>query len=173
MRATAIIGAAALLMLAAGAAQAQTAPPPSRAVWGVAAYGQPVYGRPYGYPPGYAGPGTPLSEIETQAYVRTGENADGYAHYGYGGYPSAWRYDGYGQGYGYSRYREDYAYRDRDRGHRYGGQRRERVRQGYRDEWGYQDDRPPTARGYGRDGYRHRGDHYDGCGCPDVYLYDR
>lgn len=165
MRATAIIGAAALCLMA-GAAQAQTAPPPSRAVWGVTAYGQPVYGRPYGYPPGYAGPGTPLSEIETQAYVRTGENADGYAHYGYGGYPSAYRYDGHGQGYGYSRYREGYGYRG-------DGYRRERVRQGYRDAWGYQDDRPRTARGYGRDGYSHRGDHYDGCGCPDVYLYDR
>lgn len=163
MKAQAIIGTAVLFMLA-GAAQAQTAPPPPRAVWGVASYGQPVYGRPYGYAPGYAGPGTPLSELETPAYVRTGENADGYGHYGYGGYPSAYRYDGYGQGYGYARYRESY---------RGDGYRRERVRQGYRDEWGYQDDRPHTARGYGHDGYRHRGDHYDGCGCPDVYLYDR
>lgn len=162
-RASVIIGAAALFALA-GAAQAQTAPPPARAVWGVAAYGQPVYGRPYGYPPGYAGPGAPLSELETRPYVRTGQNADGYAHYGYGGYPSAYRYDGYGQGYGYSRYREDY-------GHRGDGYRRERARQGYRDTWGYNDDRPATARGYGRDG--HRGGHYDGCGCPDVYLYDR
>lgn len=155
-KSTAFITAGAALFLLAGAAQAQTAPPPARAVWGVAAYGQPVYGRPYGYPPGYAGPGTPLSETETEAYVRTGENADGYSHYGYGGYG----------GYGYSRYREGYGYRG-------DGYRRARVRQGYRDEWGYQDDRPHTARGHGRDGSRHRGGHSDGCGCPDVYLYDR
>jgi len=177
MKAALITGAAALFVLA-GAAQAQTAPPPPRAVWGVASYGQPVYGRPYGYPPGYAGPGTPLSELEPPAYVRTGENADGYAHYGYGGYPSAYRYDGYGQGYGYARYREGSSYGRYGSGYRRqgsyrSGYSRERVYQGYRDEWGYQDDRPPTAQGYGRRSYRHRGDHYDGCGCPDVYLYDR
>lgn len=73
---------------------------------------------------------------------------------------------GYGHGYGYGAYGHGngvsgYSYR----GHG--------VRQGYRDEWGYQDDRPHTARGYGRDSARHRGDHHDGCGCPDVYLYDR
>lgn len=165
-KSTAFITAGAALFLLAGAAQAQTAPPPARAVWGVAAYGQPVYGRPYGYPPGYAGPGTPLSETETEAYVRTGENADGYSHYGYGGYPSAYRHDGHGQAYGYSRYREGYGYRG-------DGYRRARVRQGYRDEGGYQDDRPHTARGHGRDGSRHGSGHSDGCGCPDVYLYDR
>lgn len=71
---------------------------------------------------------------------------------------------GYSRNYGYGHYGHGYGYSDH----------RPRVRQGYRDEWGYQDDRPHTAPGYGRgDGRRHRGDHYDGCGCPDVYLYDR
>lgn len=56
-------------------------------------------------------------------------------------------------------------------GHGHGGYRAP-VRQGYRDTWGYNDDRPHTARNHGSD-YRHRDGHYNGCGCPDVYLYDR
>jgi hypothetical protein len=146
-----------------GAAQAQNFAP---------SWGQPVYLDAWGRPVG----GTPLSEVETRAYVGTGRWADGYHErprvyvparapgyrYGYG-------YDGryaYGRGHAHSRYRYDgYASRghdDRDR----------RPWQGYRDEWGYQDDRHPSARrGWrsGRDGYR---DGYD-CGCGDVYLYDR
>jgi hypothetical protein len=69
----------------------------------------------------------------------------------------------------------DYGYSRSSGGHRHGGDSgvyRPPVRQGYRDTWGYNDDRPHTARGHGRDS-RHRDGHYDGCGCPDVYLYDR
>lgn len=138
-----------------GAASAQT-------------YGQPVYLNAWGRPVG----GTPLSEVETRSYVETGRWADGYSDRpqvyvpapGYG-IPFATRghhhgYDrnryGYGRGYGYTAHRGRY---DRS------------ARSGYRDEWGYNDDRPPSARGWSED---RRGRRYDrDCGCGDVYLYDR
>lgn len=86
---------------------------------------------------------------------------DGYG-YGYG------QYYGYSQSYSY----QAYSYRP---SYGYGAYYRRPVRQGYRDEWGYNDDRPPTARGYGRDdGYRRDGSRYRDCDCGgDVYLYDR
>ncbi len=145
----------------AGAASAQT-------------WGQPIYVSPYGHVVG----GTPLSEVETRSYVRTGRWADGYTDQVYV-YVPAPVYGGnrYGQGredrygYGSQRYR-GYGYESYGGyGSGYGsGYRRHepRSRAGYRDEWGYNDDRPPTARG----GYRnHR--HDRDCGCADVYLYDR
>ncbi|GAA0640056.1 hypothetical protein [Brevundimonas lenta] len=110
-------------------------------------WGQPVYLDAYGRPVG----GTPLSEVETRSYVETGYWADGYNEqpyvyvpgrapaYGYGGYRS--------RGYGYDR----------------------RPDQGYRDEWGYDDDRArPGRRGYVRG---HSDDR--NCDCPDVYFRDR
>ena len=55
-----------------------------------------------------------------------------------------------------------YGYRDYDRP----------SRPGYRDWWGYNDDRPPSAwRGRSDRSYRYRDDR--GCGCADVYFYDR
>ncbi len=123
-------------------------------------WGQPVYVGPYGHVVG----GTPLSEVETRSYVETGRWADGYSEqpyvyvpapadgqHGHGGYGHRSHRAGYGYGYGYPASR--YGYRSR----------RADSRVGYRDEWGYNDDRPPA--------YRGRRDH--DCGCSDVYLYDR
>ena len=153
-----LAAAAALATLAlAGAASAQT-------------YGQPIYLNAYGRPVG----GTPLSEVETRSYVETGRWGDGYSDRpqvyvpapGYGrpyvGYGSGYRsYGSHGHGaYGY------------DRGYRYGGHYDPPPRPGYRDAWGYNDDRPPSAwrgRGERRVHYQHDRD----CGCPDAYFYDR
>lgn len=147
----------------AGAASAQT-------------WGQPVYLNAWGRPVG----GTPLSEVETRSYVRTGRWADGYSdrpqvYVPAPGYGSPYA----GQGYGHQ------AYGDRGHGYRgYGHSRSRRSfhgdyrgrydppsRAGYRDEWGYNDDRPPSAQRWS-DNRRWRTYDHD-CGCGDVYLYDR
>ena len=164
IRPLALAGVLVFLSLAGGAA-AQT-------------WGQPIYVSPYGRVVG----GTPLSEVETRSYVNTRRWADGYTdqawvyvpapvygeRYGYDrgyGHDSRYGYDrrhGYGDRYGYSRgYGRGYDH----------GRYEPRPRPGYRDVWGYNDDRHPSARGWSRD----RGDHYHDrdCGCPDVYLYDR
>jgi len=151
------------LALLAGGAVAQT-------------WGQPVYVSPYGRVVG----GTPLSEIETRSYVTTGRWADGYSDQAYVHVPAPVYGERYGRarGHGYGRYDRRHGYEDRYgydddwRGYGYGRGRYEpRPRPGYRDVWGYNDDRHPSARGWSRD----RGDHYHDrdCGCPDVYLYDR
>jgi hypothetical protein len=159
----------ALAVLAlAGAASAQT-------------WGQPVYLNAWGRPIG----GTPLSEVETRSYVQTGRWADGYADrpvvhvpgsaYGYGyGYGHAPR-PGYGYGYGHAP-RPGYGY-DRGQGRyghavRHGRSRYDPPsRSGYRDEWGYNDDRPPSAQRGPNDRRARR--HDRDCACGDVYLYDR
>ncbi|KQY89683.1 hypothetical protein [Brevundimonas sp. Root1423] len=160
-RTLAAAAALATLMLA-GAASAQT-------------YGQPVYLNAYGRPVG----GTPLSEVETRSYVETGRWADGYSDRpqvyvpapGYGrpyvSYGSGYRYPTGDRSYGYGGGHR-YAYGD----YRYDSRRYDPPpRPGYRDEWGYNDDRHPVWRG-GSDGdVRYRRDR--GCGCADVYLYDR
>lgn len=160
-----LAAAAAFATLAiAGAASAQT-------------YGQPIYLNAYGRPVG----GTPLSEVETRSYVGTGRWADGYSDRpqvyvpapGYGA-----PYTAYDQGYGYGHGRDDHRYRY-GRGHQgYGhgydarrGRSDPRSRSGYRDEWGYNDDRPPSAQRWSDDGRSRR--HDRDCGCSDVYLYDR
>lgn len=131
-------------LLCAGAATAQTHAP---------SWGQPVYLDSWGCPLG----GTPLSEVETRSYVETGRWADGSHERPYVYVPG--RAPGYGHGYGASRYRR-YGYEGRgyDR----------RPHQGYRDEWGYNDDRARP----GRQGYV---DHYGRSRDrgPDVYFYDR
>ena len=136
----------------AGAAHAQT-------------WGQPVYVSPYGHVVG----GTPLSEVETRSHVNTGRWADGYADQAYVYVPAPV----HGRGYGYSRY----GWRDHGRGYGYGhgyGRSEPRAQAGYRDVWGYNDDRHPTARGGSRDRRDRRDRRYDhDCGCGDVYLYDR
>lgn len=139
--------AAALATLAlAGAASAQT-------------YGQPIYLDAYGRPVG----GSPLSEVETRSHLGTGLWADGYSDRPQV-YVSA---PGYGQGYGYS---HSHGY---GRGHsNYGHRGYDRPsRPGYRDEWGYNDDRPPSSRRWSDDGRSRRRDR--DCGCSEVYLYDR
>ena len=148
----------------AGAASAQT-------------WGQPIYVTPYGHVVG----GTPLSEVETRAYVSTGRWADGYSDQAYVYVPApvyGERY-GYDRGYGHQRYGYGYGY-GHDYGYGYDRQRygyghggyEPRPRPGYRDVWGYNDDRHPSARGWSRDrGYDRS--YYRDCGCPDVYLYDR
>lgn len=129
-------------------------------------WGQPVYVTPSGRPVG----GTPLSEVDTRAYVETGRWADGYGPPVYVRVPAPGQaYPGPAWGYGYDRYAYGQGY-----GPSYGyGYRAPRAtsrpHQGYRDEWGYNDDRPPSAR-WARDRPHSR---YEGCGCPDVYLYDR
>lgn len=132
-------------------------------------WGQPIYVSPYGGPVG----GTPLSEVETRSYVNTGRWADGYSDQAYVYVPAPV----YGARYGYShdngqgRWRSGYGsgYRS-GYGHGY-GRHEQRPHQGYRDVWGYNDDRPPSARGWNRDRRDHRSDR--DCGCGDVYLYDR
>jgi hypothetical protein len=115
-------------------------------------WGQPVYLNAYGGPVG----GTPLSEIETRSYVQTGRWADGYSERPQVYVPVPGYGRGRGHGYGH------------DRGHsRYSPP----SRSGYRDEWGYNDDRPASARGRSNDRRAHR--HDRNCGCSDVYLYDR
>lgn len=153
----------------AGAASAQT-------------YGQPIYLNAYGRPVG----GTPLSEVETRSYVQTGRWADGYSDrpqvyvpapgYGHGyddqryghGYDGS--YGGPGHGRGYGRGHRGYGHYPRYNNH--GHDRSGRAsRSSYRDEWGYNDDRPPSTRRWS-DHHRSRRHERD-CGCGDVYLYDR
>lgn len=120
-------------------------------------WGQPYYGGGYAH-------ASPRSEAHARTHSRLGAAGDGQGGVEVPAVPGGW-----GPSYG------------RDRGGRYGwssGPRRWSAgrpaatpRPGYRDEWGYQDDRPPSrwrafGYGYGRD-YRGR------CDCPDVYLYDR
>lgn len=155
-----LAAAAALATLAlAGAAPAQT-------------YGQPIYLNAYGRPVG----GTPLSEVETRSYAETGRWADGWSDrpqvhvpapgYGrpYASHGSGYRSYGYGGGYGYG-YRGGYP-------HSSGRRHDAPPRSGYRDWWGYDDDRPPSA-WRGRSERRVRHDHDRDCSCPDVYFYDR
>jgi hypothetical protein len=128
----------------AGAASAQTYSP---------SWGQPVYLDSWGRPVG----GTPLSEVEIRSYADTGRWADGYHERPY--VYVAGRAPAYGHGYGTGRYR-GYGYGERgyDR----------RPYQGYRDEWGYSNDRARP----GRQGYVDRYDRSYDRG-PDVYFYDR
>ena len=142
-----LAAAAGLATLAfAGAASAQTYAP---------SWGQPVYLDSWGRPVG----GTPLSEVETRAYAETGRWADGYHERPRVYVPG--RAPAYGHGYGPGRYR------GQGYGSGYGGYDR-RPDQGYREEWGYNDDRArPGRQGY-VDQRRYRRD--DG---PDVYVYDR
>ncbi len=147
-----LAAAAALATLAlAGAASAQT-------------YGQPVYLNAYGRPVG----GTPLSEVETRSYVQTGRWADGYSDRPQVYVPAPGYGQTYSRGYGQGRYGHGYR-----RGYSGYGHRRHDPpsRPGYRDEWGYNDDRPPSARRWSDDGRSRR--HNRDCGCSDVYLYDR
>lgn len=160
--------AALVTVMLAGAASAQT-------------YGQPIYLNAYGRPVG----GTPLSEVETRSYVETGRWADGYSDRPqvYVPAPGDGRpYVSYRGGYGYSDGRAGRAYDSRHGygyggygyggDYRYGGRYDAPPRPGYRDEWGYNDDRPPSSwRGRSSRDYGHR--HDRDCGCPDVYFYDR
>ncbi len=156
IRTLAALAAFAALALA-GAASAQT-------------YGQPVYLNAYGRPVG----GTPLSGVETRSYVQTGRWADGYSDRpqvyvpapGYG-VP----YTARGHRHGYDRSRHGYGH---SHSHSHTPPRTRHdgpARSGYRDEWGYSDDRPPSARGRSDDRRARR--HEPDCGCGDVYLYDR
>ena len=131
-----------------GAASAQT-------------YGQPIYLNADGRPVG----GTPLSEVETRSYVGTGYWADGYSDRPQVYVPAP----GYGQGRGGYRYDDGRDGRGYDRDPR--GRSYAPSRGGYRDEWGYNDDRPPSSRRWSDDGPARRYDR--DCGCSDVYLYDR
>ncbi|GLS02110.1 hypothetical protein GCM10007859_21310 [Brevundimonas denitrificans] len=143
-------------------------------------WGQPVYLNAYGRPVG----GSPLSEVETRSYVETGRWADGYSDRPHVYVPAPGY--GYGYGHGHSHSYGQGRYGQGRHGHGYGGggsrHARERggydysrydppSRPGYRDEWGYNDDRPPSARRWSDDGGPRRRER--DCGCDDVYLYDR
>lgn len=149
-------GLAAVAIADAAQAQAQNFAP---------SWGQPVYLDAWGRPVG----GFPLSEVETRAYLGTGRWADGYHErprvYVPGRAPTYGHRDRHGYGYHHDRRRY--------RGHAsWRGGQDARPWQGYRDEWGYNDDRHPSPRhGWRETRQRHR--HGDGCGCGDVYLYDR
>ena len=142
--------------------------------------------RGYGY--GYSGGGVyvdSITETEHQAYIRQGVYADGYAYgpYGYGGY--GYGQGGYGHGYGggyYGHSGPHYGGHGSSYGHGYGrgygyGYRHQtwswrydaygRSYDGYRDQYGYNDDRPHARRGHDR-GYYGRED----CECGGVYLRD-
>lgn len=144
-------------------------------------WGQPIYLNAYGRPVG----GSPLSEVETRSYVATGRWADGYSdrpqvyvpapgygrpnvsdqsdYRGYGRGGPEWRY-ALGRGHGAYRY-------DLDRYGHGAGRSDRRSGPGYRDEWGYNDDRPPSSPRGGSVGSRSYGSR--DCGCADVYFYDR
>jgi hypothetical protein len=116
-------------------------------------WGQPVYLNAYGHPVG----GTPLSEVETRSYVATGRWADGYSDRPRIHVPAPG-------------YEHPYPARH-DRSHPRRGRHDTPARRGYRDTWGYHDDRPPSAGRWSdqRRAWRQARD----CGCGDVYLYDR
>lgn len=143
--------AAAVLVLAAltTPAQAQS--------YGGRTWGQPYYGA-YSHP-------SPLSEAEPETHARLGAAGGGYT-WGSGPIlPRGYGHGGYGGNRGYSYDRSGYGHAH---GHRY-----DRPSQpGYRDEWGYNDDRPPSRWRSGST--RPSRDYaYRSCGCSDVYLYDR
>lgn len=152
IRTLAAAAAAAATLAVAGAASAQT-------------YGQPIYLNAYGRPVG----GSPLSEVETRSYVGAGRWADGYSDRPQVYVPAP----GYGPGYRSHGYGERYDGGRRGRGydHYPRGRHDAPSQSGYRDEWGYNDDRPPPSRRWSDDGRSLRYDR--DCGCSDVYLYDR
>ena len=133
-RSLAALAALSLLSLAEGASAQSYAP----------SWGQPVYLDAWGRRVG----GSPLSEFETRSYAETGRWADGTHERPRVYVPGQAPRHGYDRGYRWRGDRDRYARRD---SHPY---------QGYRDEWGYNDDRARS----GRRGYIDRG---------DVYLYDR
>lgn len=147
------------------------------AVHGSAPHGS-AYGQTYGYAQGhgsprpapsrqtrYAPPQLPAPYTTYNAYGVNSAHVTGYSH-GYGGV-----------GYPYAHVQTHaYGYAHVDRGGRYGYShgRYDQRRPGYRDRYGYHDDRPPTRwrGGYDYDyGYRYGYDR--DCYCQDVYLYDR
>ncbi len=182
------IGLAALTLAAATPAAAQyrgSYHPPAPAYAPHGSYGQAwgradsrvvvTYGQPspydYGYSYGRAGVGTVVPEGETRVYAATGAAATGRDGYGYGHYgdrhyqpPRA--HDGFAYRY---RQRHDGYDRGYDRGGRYGYS----PYQGYRDEYGYQDDRPRTVRSRRSDRHEVREVRRRDCDCADVYMYDR
>jgi len=124
----------------------------------------PVWGQTWGQP-AYV-PAPAIGPWAGGAYAATGRLATGYAaaDYDRGYYVTPTQGRGYAQDrggrYGWSDARghgyravhgQDYPRHDSGR------------RAGYRDWYGYDDDRPPSR--YGR--------HDHGCDCADVYLYDR
>jgi hypothetical protein len=120
-------------------------------------WGQPTYVTPSGRPVG----GTPLSEVETRAYAETGRWAAGYGPPVRVWVPAPGQAHP-GPAYGY-RYDDGHSYAYRT------PRRAPRPHPGYRDAWGYDDDRPPSARWAANRPHHRR----EGCGCQDVYLYDR
>ncbi len=151
--------------------------------------GHPAYGHPNAY--GYAS--VRVNETRVRAYSATGHNATGYSvpvgGYHVGGYHGAvpyhhaqttgYGYQGYGQGYGhhgygYQAYGHQGYSRYGQRSHIQRGHASPRPGPGYRDVYGYNDDRPPSYSGHTvryRQSYRHG--YGRDCYCEDVYLVDR
>lgn len=112
-----------------------------------------TYGQPY-YPGADARRW--IGEAQTRAYAATGDQADGHGYVPRPIVPQA-----------------------HDRGGRYGyspGPYRRHVpapRYGYRDDWGYQDDRPPSRFRSARSWRQGQAVAARECACDDGYLYDR
>lgn len=121
----------------------------------------------------YDPPQRPAPYTSYNAHGMNSAHVTGYS-YGYGGvgYPYA-RTRSYS--YTYSQPTHGYGQYGYDRGGRYGYSRsfsHDQRQPGYRDRYGYHDDRPPVRH---RAQYRYGNDYrYDrDCYCQDVYLYDR
>jgi hypothetical protein len=161
-----VASAAVVMMFGAGTAAAQSyyAPPPPASAYGVGSWGQPYQyggGHPGGaccQPGGYQ----PPRHDPRPVCCYGGPRQDDYAYQG--------RHDRGGR-YGYSDSRRYYYGEQRYEHREY---RREARYEGDHDAWGYDDDRPPSARGYRNyDPPRRPHRHDANCGCGDVYLYDR
>lgn len=179
---SALVGVAALA--AAGAASAQA--------YGHT-YGQPYYAPPQSYQPaqGFGRQGTYLygyGGVGAQGaygYVAPSRGYDQSYGYSYGyGQPQAYGHAQYtvrrdcGGRYGYSACQRRYSRHEHRSSYGYGQGYAHgdfgRPDRGYRDEWGYQDDRAPA---YGRvhGGYSYSQGHHGhgyGCDCPQIPLYD-
>lgn len=183
------VGLAVLTLAAAtpAAAQYRTYGPPAPAYASYGSYGQTygradtrvvvTYGQPSPYDYGYSYPRTGAAgavyEGETRVYAATGAAAtgqDGYGYYGGSYYQPPRPHDGYA--YRYRQRHERYG-RDHDRGYDRGGRYGYSRYQGYRDEYGYQDDRPRSDHRRDHDRRDRRYDRRRDCDCSDVYMYDR
>ncbi|MDO1559068.1 hypothetical protein Q0812_06455 [Brevundimonas sp. 2R-24] len=124
---------------------------------------------------------TPAEAGRPHAYgPRLAWDAHYYPGYGYYAGSGYGRGDGYGygdryghphsvhhQGYGHPHRAHHRDHRSRGHGHGYASARPDH---GYRDWYGYNDDRPPSSwRSWTP---RHSGAHYRGCGCPPPMILD-
>ena len=119
----------------------------------------PAEAQTYGQPTYFTARG--VGETSVRAYAATGAYATGHGPAPRPYVPAPWADGRAGYGYGHGP----------DRGGRYGySASRSAPRYGYRDDWGYRDDRPPSRF---RSARSWRGPARDDCRCDPPYLYDR